>query len=90
MFQVVWDPNALDELAAAWLRADSTVRQAITDAVQAIDHQLESFPDQQGESRADNQRILFHAPLGIVFEVDVQSHLVWVIHTWSYRQGGRS
>ena len=90
MFRVVWDPIALDEHAAAWLRADSTVRQAITEAVQAIDRRLESFPEQQGESRAYNRRILFQAPLGVVFEVDVQSRLVWVIHTWSYRQGGRS
>ena len=79
MFQVVWLQTALDELAATWLRADSTLRQAITSATHAVDHLLQLEPHDQGESRANDQRILFQPPLGVTFEVHQEAGVVLVL-----------
>lgn len=40
MFRVEWLQSAVDELAALWVDADSTLRQAITNASHQIDEQL--------------------------------------------------
>jgi hypothetical protein len=45
MFQVVWLQTALDELAAAWTNADSSIRQEITRAAQELDRELQSIPE---------------------------------------------
>ncbi len=83
MFRVVWLQEALNELAAVWIDADSTQRQAITAAAHAIDQLLELDPNNQGESRPHNQRILFQPPLGITFEIRLPS-LVRVLHVWTF------
>ena len=90
MFQVLWLQTALDELAAAWLRADSALRQAITTATHAIDPLLQVAPNEQGESRANDQRILFQPPLGVTFEVHQEAGVVLVLHVWIVRSRGRS
>jgi hypothetical protein len=89
MFRVEWLQLALDDLASVWVQADSTLRQTISTATNLIDSRLRTAPDQQGESRADGERILFIPPLGISFEVDSQQHLVNILHVWAFRQRGR-
>lgn len=90
MFQVVWLQTALDELAAIWLEEGSALRQAITAAAHAIDPLLHVDPQNQGESRADGQRILFQTPLGVTFEVRQQAGVVRILHVWLVRPRGRS
>jgi hypothetical protein len=90
MFQVVWLQTALDELAEAWIHADSLIRQEITRASKEIDRKLQSDPNQQGESRPQGRRVFFQYPLGVAFEVDSQRPIVRVIHAWRFRRRGHS
>jgi hypothetical protein len=89
-FEVVWNQTALDNLATAWTLADSAMRQDVTHAAQEIDRLLESDPNNQGESRASGQRILFVPPLGVAFEVDAEHSLVQVLFAWSFRRHGQA
>ena len=47
---------------------------------------LHRNPDTQGESRDGTDRILFQAPVGVLFEVDADQKLVRIIRSWVYRQ----
>jgi hypothetical protein len=67
MYQVVWLQTALDELAAAWTNANSSIHQEITLAAQELDRQLQSTPETRGESRAKGRRIVFHRSYAVVF-----------------------
>jgi hypothetical protein len=51
MFQVVWLQTAVNELANAWVGANSAQRQEITAATQVIDQLLQTDP-QTKASRA--------------------------------------
>jgi hypothetical protein len=89
MFQVVWLRTALDELTAAWLEADSALRQAITAAAHALEHLLQMAPHNQGESRSHGQRVMFQPPLGVTFEIRQGAGVVRVVHVWIVRPRGR-
>ena len=89
MSRVEWSQSALNELASVWMQADSAMRQAITAATNALDHQLQNDPEQQGESRNDTERILFTFPLGVGFEIDTQRDTVTIRHVWSFRKRGK-
>jgi plasmid stabilization system protein ParE len=84
MFRARWMQRARDDLAAVWLAADSAGRRAITAASSAIDRQLQAGPDNCGESRPNGRRIHFVAPLAVLFEVDHQRSVVYVLHIWRY------
>lgn len=86
MFQVIWVQDALDELAAVWLRADTGVRRSITLAARQIDVNLARDPQAQGESREDQARILFAHPLVVTFDVDLGQSTVRVLHVWDIRR----
>jgi hypothetical protein len=86
MFRVEWLQSALDELTLLWLQAGAAVRQAMTAAVHAIDRQLQTDPENQGESRSGGQRVLFVPPLGVLFEVDAAQRVVTILHVWRFRQ----
>jgi hypothetical protein len=88
-FEVVWTQTALDNLATAWTRADSAMRQDLTRATREIDRLLQSDPHNQGESRASNRRITFQPPLGVIFEVDSNRPVVRVLFAWSIRRRGQ-
>lgn len=90
MFEVVWTQTALDNLAAAWTRADSAMRQDLSRATREIDRQLQSDPHNLGESRASSQRITFEPPLGVAFEIDSTRPVVRVLFVWSYKRRGRA
>lgn len=85
MFRVEWLQSALDQLAAAWGAADSELRRAITAAAAELDHQLAVAPDVYGESRADDERVLFIVPLAATFTVDSDQRLVTVLSVRVYR-----
>jgi hypothetical protein len=81
-YTVVWLPAAEQELAALWL-APAT-RADVTDASNRIDHLLRSDPDRWGESRSDDQRVLFVAPLGVLLRIKPQDCLVEIVHVWKF------
>ena len=68
-FLVNWKPAAQDELAAAWVAADSAGRRAIRVASHAIDTRLANDPQTAGESRPRKRRIIFALPLAVIFQV---------------------
>jgi hypothetical protein len=44
--------------------------EAVTSASIRIDRRLQSIPEDEGESRASDQRITFETPLGVLFQLD--------------------
>jgi len=74
----------MDELATIWMRADTSQRVAVTDAAQAMDRLLQNHPDRKGESRPGGRRILFSAPLAVLFRVVSEDSLVRVLKAWRY------
>lgn len=85
MDRVEWLQDALDELTAAWILANSSERQAITLAAQRVDQLLQADPDEQGESRSAGRRIAFVAPLAVTFQIDAVARTVTVLHVRFYR-----
>jgi hypothetical protein len=86
MFRVEWDPAALNELAAAWTRADSALRRRITVAAHRLDQRLEVDPQNEGESRPGGDRIMICLPLGCRFHVHPQRSIVRVLRIWGVRR----
>jgi hypothetical protein len=79
-YQVLWKPEAERRLTEIWL--NSSNRQAVTDAARMIDTRLGHNPGDQGESRDTNTRILFVAPLAVVFKVRPRKKTVHVLTVW--------
>jgi mRNA-degrading endonuclease RelE of RelBE toxin-antitoxin system len=82
-YTVDWLPAAEQELTELWLSAAD--RDAITRASHRMDQRLRADPQNEGESRADGRRILFDAPLGIIYRVLANEHRVVVSHVWKFR-----
>jgi len=81
-WNVLWLPDAEQELAAAWLQAAN--RLAVTQAALAIDQALALDPENLGESRPAGRRIAFVPPLGLRFRVLRDQSLVEVLHVWRF------
>lgn len=82
MYQVRWERSALQELTRIWTEADSSVRQAVTEAVSTLDQELRLNAPEVGEPRAQNRRICFVPPLAAVFSLDEPNKLASVLHIW--------
>jgi hypothetical protein len=78
MFRVEWFQSAVNELATAWLQADSAERRSITDASQLIERRLQRGARTAGESRSGGRRIIFAPPLAAVFRVEADGQTVTV------------
>jgi len=89
MFHVEWLPDATNELTRIWLSADSATRQTITSASHEIDRRLARNPNDEGESRPDDTRITFAAPLAAKFTVDDVTRLVTVLDVSFYARRSR-
>lgn len=85
MFTVAWTQSASEQLADAWMKSDSDVRDEITKYVQNLDCHLRVHADRLGESRDPGVRVLTDAPLGIEFRVSVPDRLVTVVRAWGIR-----
>ena len=79
MFEVQWRPEAQNDLADVWTRADSPGRQAISAAVRRIDELLERDSLGTGEEREENYRIHFQSPLVVIFQVFQTERRVLVV-----------
>ncbi len=87
-FHVEWLESADNQLAAAWVGADSELRQAITTAANQVESDLSTDPENQGESREANERIHFVPPLAITFEIDTAQRLVTILSVRVFRRPG--
>jgi hypothetical protein len=67
-YTVLWKPSAERRLAELWVHTDR--RRAMTEAANQIDVRLKHAPDQVGESRPENRRILLDPPLGVIYEIE--------------------
>lgn len=81
MFRVIWRRIVVDELTRIYtgvfeVRGDTS---AITRAVDRADRLLRTNPAEQGESRADYERVLVAEPLAVTFEVFEEEQTVLVL-----------
>jgi mRNA-degrading endonuclease RelE of RelBE toxin-antitoxin system len=81
-YKVVWIEDAENELTVIWLA--SRQRERVTEAAREIERLLETEPNEVGESRAGNRRIVFARPLGVTYEVDELRRVVLVFHLWQF------
>ena len=82
MYRVQWLQSAMDRLSAIWVEAHASLRARITQATNEIDRELRMDPVNLGESRSEKSRIIFVAPLGVLFRVDPEDRLVVVERVW--------
>lgn len=82
--RIRWSTTARDELAKMWLKADSYHRRALTAAADGIDNRLRTNPEDEGESRWDDWRVLFERPLGVLFRVEEHESVVHVYRVWQF------
>jgi hypothetical protein len=79
-YTVTWKPAAVGKLAALWEEAAD--RSAVTEAANSIDTLLAKSPEEVGESREENTRFLYVAPLAIYFDVFSTDRKVSVWALW--------
>ena len=81
-YTVEWLPSAEQELADLWNHAAD--RNEVTAAANSVDAALSRDPLSLGESRGGKTRIVFDAPLAILFDVDVAARKVTVWDLWRW------
>jgi hypothetical protein len=79
VYRVEWVESAVSRLAEAWADADAARRAAITGAANHIDEVLSAMPNEVGESRQANRRIIIDDPLAAIYEVDEARGTVTVL-----------
>ncbi len=84
MYRVIWTATARAELTAIWNAASMSDNQLLIWATADLVYQLERDPENVGESRHNNMRIMVSWPLAIWYEV-VSSDKVVIYHIWRYR-----
>ena len=70
------------ELAAIWIASDD--RKGISAAAHEIEQALADAPLDHGESRDDNLRIIFVAPLGARYVVMPEDQRVVIVQFWTF------
>jgi hypothetical protein len=81
-YDVIWDPDAEQELARLYMSAPNP--QAVTNAADQIDLLLAQDPVGFGESREDPLRILIVLPLGVNYQIDEDHRTVEVRRVWRF------
>ena len=76
-FTVVRKPAAERQLANLWL--DATDRKALTSASEQLEAALATRPEEIGESRPLDCRLVFVEPLAVTFRVTAADRLVEVV-----------
>ncbi len=85
-FTVLWTPVAEQRLAAIW--TDAGNRNLVTQAASFIDQALRTAPEEAGESRSEDQRILIEPPLGVLFTVSLDDRKVLDLTCWRINPRG--
>jgi hypothetical protein len=83
-YTVVWRPTAEGKLTSIWTSADD--RPLVTRAADDIDAMLAASPQDVGESREGNTRILAVYPLCVHYDVHEADRLVAVWAVWRTRK----
>jgi hypothetical protein len=83
MYQVIWTTSARLELAAIWNSAQPADDQLLIWAVADIAFRLARDPNNEGESRPQDTRVMFSWPLGVLFDVP-DDKTVWVHSIWRH------
>lgn len=83
-FTVVWNPLALDQLAAVWTIADD--RQAVSDAADEIDANPREFGDRLGGDFSNDDYIHPHGPIAVTFTRNFDDRLIRVTRVLKARQ----
>lgn len=86
-YSVRWSRQALEFLADIWL-ANPDARDEITQAADGVDRLLRTAPDEQGESRDNDRRILFIPPLVVIYRVDESNRTVRILQIRRIRRRG--
>jgi uncharacterized heparinase superfamily protein len=86
MFSIFRDSTAAASLRDTYEEASEPQRRAILRAISRLERHLRYNPHQQGESRQGQTRILFEAPLAMLFEVDDAQRMVRVLRIWMIRR----
>ena len=79
-YTVVLEPSAERDLAEVWMR--SRLKHAINQAVDRIDSELSSRPQDCGESREHDRRAFYVWPLGVSYIIQEDDRLVRIISVW--------
>jgi hypothetical protein len=66
-YTVSWMPRTEGQLATIWMNAVD--RNAVTVAIHELEERLAEDPENEGESRAGDERITFELPLSVLFQV---------------------
>ena len=83
-YTVLWKPEGERRLTELWTY--SLDRTAITAAANKIDWRLRIDPDQVGESRGEDRRLLIELPLGVTFRVLTAERIVHVTTVWQIQR----
>lgn len=86
MYSVQWVRSALNDLTEFWIDASPLDRKLITAAANEIDRLLRLDPENQGESRTEDRRVLLVAPLGVTFKVFPDDRVVKVLDVWQFEK----
>ena len=81
-YAVFCTPAADGELAAIWIASDD--RRSVSQAAHEIERALVDAPLNHGESRENNLRIIFVAPLGARYLVMPEDHRVVIVQFWTF------
>ena len=79
-----WVQIALDELIAIWRGAPATRLALLEWAIADCNYRLVRDPENEGESRPQNTRVMFSWPLGVLFRVLPDTRQVRIHHVWAY------
>ena len=82
MFRVRYTRNASNQLAAIW--TDATDQNAVTVASHRIEQLLRRDPENVGEDRPNGRRVIFNAPLVVLYRVDTTANVVTVVGVSQY------
>ncbi len=85
MFNIYRSQEAVTPLREVWEQADDDLREAILNASRLVNLRLHDNPHGEGESRDGRTRILFQAPIGVLYEVDDDKKLVSIVRSWAFR-----
>lgn len=81
-FTVRWTRIARDQLATIWLAHND--RNSVTAAAHRIEQLLRRDPVNEGEERPNGRRVIFDAPLIVLYRVDTNANRVIVVGVGSY------
>ncbi len=83
-FTVTWLDSPAAELFELW--SDPELRGDVIAASRKISSDLELSPNEVGESRPDDVRIIFEPPLAAIYEVLLSKRQVNILRVWYYQK----